>query len=149
MKSTQFQPNQSITYLGVISLINGYQTVQNVIFKEKANKLSRKLNCCRMSHYYAHIHELFSVNPKLTYPLVSSSLNNKQLQSIHSIIHPSVITSKFFNNNWPEGLGYGTHKFCGLELMNYRVEKILRKIQIIHKLLLYQEYQIIIQRIIE
>ena len=102
-----------------------------------------------MPHYYAHIHQLCSINPKLTYPLVASSMSNKQLQSIHSIIHPSVIASKEFNRNWPEGLRYGNHHYCGLELMHFRVEQRLRKIQMLHKLLFHPKHKVLMQSIIE
>ena len=94
MKSTQLQPNQATTYLGVTSQVDGNQSAQTTILKQKANKISGKLNCCHMPHYYGHVHQLCSINAKLTYPLVASSMNNKQLKSIHSFIHPSVIASK-------------------------------------------------------
>ena len=90
-----------------------------------------------------------SINPKLTYPLFAFSMSNKQLKSIHSIIHPSVIAIKGFNRNWPEGLRYGNHKYNGLDLLDYRVEQRLRKIQILHKLLLHPKHKIIMQGIIE
>ena len=102
-----------------------------------------------MPHYYGHIHQLCSINPKLTYPLVASSMSNKQLKSIQSIIHPSVIASKGFNRNWPEGLRYGNHNYCGLDLIDLRVEQRLRKIQILHKVLFYQKYKVLMQGIIE
>ena len=91
MKSTQLQPNQATTYLGVTFQVNGDQAIQTSIIKEKANKISRKLNCCHIPYYYGHIYQLCSINPKLTYPLVTSSLNNKQLKSIHSIIDTELI----------------------------------------------------------
>ena len=137
MKSTQLQPNQATTYLGVTSQVDGNQSAQTTFLKQKANKISGKLNCCHMPHYYGHVHQLCSINAKLTYPLVASSMNNKQLKSIHSFIHPSVIVSKWFNRNWPEGLRYGNHKYWGLEILNYRVEQRLRKIQLLHTLLLH------------
>ena len=90
IKSTQLKPNQATIYLGVTSQVDGDQSAQTVVIKKKANNISRKLNCCHMPHYYAHIHQLCSINPKLTYHLVASSMRNKQLQSIQSIIHPSV-----------------------------------------------------------
>ena len=102
-----------------------------------------------MNYYYGHIKQLCSINPKLTYPLVASLMSNKQLKSIHSIIHPSVIVSKDFNRNWPEGLRYRNHQYCGLELLVYRVEQRLRKIQILHKLLLHPKHKILMQCIIE
>ena len=122
IQSTQLQPNPATTYLGVTSQVDGDQSAQIAVIKKKANNMSRKLNCCHMPHYYGHIHQLCSINPKLTYPLVASSMSNKQLKSIQSIIHPSVITSKGFNRNWPEGLRYGDHKYCGLDLIDFRVE---------------------------
>ena len=92
-----------------------------------------------MPHYYGHIHQLCSINPKLTYPLVASLINNKQLKSIHNLIHSSVILIKGFNRNWPEGLQYG----------NQRVEQRLREIQLLHKLLLHPKHKISMQGIIE
>ena len=76
-------------------------------------------------------------------------MSNKQLKSIQSIIHPSVIASKGFNRNWPEGLRYGNHKYCGLDLIDFRVEQRLRKIQLLHKLLFHPKHKIPIQSIIE
>ena len=149
MKSTQLQPNQTTVYLGVTSQVDGNQSTQTIILKKKANKNNRKLNCCHMPHYYGHIHQLCSINLKLTYPQVTSSMNNKQLKLIHSLIHPSVIASKGFNRNWPEGLRYGNHKYCGLDILDYRVEQRLRKIQLLHKLLLHPKHKILLQGIIE
>ena len=77
MHSTQLQPNQPTTYLGVTSQVDGNQTAQTNILKHKANRISRKLTCCHMPHYYGHIHQMCSINPKLTYPLVASSMSNK------------------------------------------------------------------------
>ena len=109
IQSIQFQPNQATTYLEVTSQVDGDQSAQTAVIKKKANSISKKLNCYHMPHYYGHIHQLCSINPKLTYPLVASSMSNKQLKSIQSIIYPSVIASKGFNRNWPEGLRYGNH----------------------------------------
>ena len=127
MKSIQLQPNQATTCLGLTSQVDEKQSAQTTILKKKANKISRKLNCCHMPHYYEHIHQLCSINQKLPYPLVASSMNNTQLKSIHSLINPSVIASKGFNHNWPKGLRYGNHKYCGLDILEYRVEQRLRK----------------------
>ena len=149
IKSTQLQPNQATTYLGVTSKVDGKQSAQTKCLKQKAKKISRKLNCCHMPHYYGHIQQLCSINPKLTYSLVVSSMNNKLLKLIHSLIHPSVIASKEFNRNWPEGLRYGNHKYCGLEMLDYRVEQRLRKIKLLHKLLLHPTHKILMQGIIE
>ena len=87
--STQLQPNQATTYLRVTFQVDGSQSAQTTILKQKANKIIRKLSYCHMPHCYGHIHQLCSINPKLTYPLITSSINNKQLKSIHSLIHPS------------------------------------------------------------
>ena len=102
-----------------------------------------------MPYYYAHIHQLCSIHPKLTYPLVASSMSNKQLKSIQSIIHPSVIASKGFNRNWPEGLRYGNHNYCELALIDFRVEQRLRKIKMPHKLLFHPKHKVPMQSIIE
>ena len=102
-----------------------------------------------MPNYYGHIHQLCSINPKLTYPLVASSMSNKQLKSIQSIIHPSVIASKEFNRNWPKRLRYGNHRYYGLDLIDFRVEQRLRKIQMLHKLLFHPKYKRPMQGIIE
>ena len=76
-------------------------------------------------------------------------MTNKQLESIHRIIHPSVIASKGFNRNWPEGLRYGNHKYCGLDILDYRVEQRLSKIQLLHTLLLHPKHKILMQGSIE
>ena len=68
---------------------------------------------------------------------------------IHSLINPSVIAIKGFNRNWPEGLRYGNHKYCGLKILDYRVEQRLTKIQLLHKLLLHLKHKILMQCIIE
>ena len=59
------------------------------------------------------------------------------------------MASKGFNRHWPEGLRYGNHKYCGLDLIDFRAEQRLRKIQLIHKLLFYPKHKILIQSIIE
>ena len=76
-------------------------------------------------------------------------MSNKQLKSTPSIIHSPIIASKRFDGKWPEGLRYDNHKYCGLELLDYSVEQRLRKIQMIHKILLYSKYKIVMQDIIE
>ena len=48
MKSTQLKPNQVTIYLGVTSQVDGNQSAQTTILKNKVNKISRKLNCCHM-----------------------------------------------------------------------------------------------------
>ena len=50
MKSNQLKPNRPTTYLGVTSPINGDKITQTSIIKDKANKLSRKLNCYHIPH---------------------------------------------------------------------------------------------------
>ena len=77
MKSTQLQPNQVTTYLGVTSQVDGNKSTHTTILKQKAHRIRRKLNCCHMSHYYGRIHQLCFINPKLTYPLIASSMNKK------------------------------------------------------------------------
>jgi len=76
-------------------------------------------------------------------------MNNKPLKSIHSLIHPSIIASKASNRNWPEWLRYGNNKYYGLEILDYKVEQRLRKIQLLHKLLLHPKYKMLMQGIIE
>ena len=115
--------------------------------KENIDKLNQKLSSCHITHYYGYIYQIFSIIPNLSYPLVLSSLSNKQLKSIHRIIHPSIIASKEFNQHWPEALRYGFHKFCSLKMIYYRVDQHLRKIQAIPKLLLHPKYQTSIQEI--
>ena len=80
-----------------------------------------------MPHHYCHLYQQCSINPKLSYPLLASSLTNKQLDSIHKTIYPSVIAAKGFNRNWPIPLQYRKHKYCGLEMLYFKVEQRLRK----------------------
>ena len=90
-----------------------------------------------MPHHYGHLNQQSSINPKLSYPLLASSLTDKQLDSIEKTIHPSVITAKGFNWNWYIPLRYGKHKYCGLEILDWKVEQHLRKINFMRKLLLH------------
>ena len=76
-------------------------------------------------------------------------MTNTQLESIHRLVHPSVISSKGSNRYWPEGLRYGNHKYCGLEIFDYRVEQRLRKVQPLHKLLLHPKHKILMQGTLE
>ena len=56
--------------------------------------------------------------PLTVIPLLVFSLTDRQIESIHKIIHPSVIVAKGFNRNWPIPLRYGKHKYCGLDILN-------------------------------
>ena len=49
IQSTQLQPNQTTTYLGVTSQVDGDQSAQTSMIKKKAKNISRQLNCCHMS----------------------------------------------------------------------------------------------------
>ena len=118
MKSTQ--PINNISRSNFLSRLRSIRS--NFNNKKESKKISRKLNCCHMTQYCGLLHQLCSINPKLTYPLVTSSLNNKQLKSIHSIILPFFLERKGFNRNWPDGFRYENHQYCGLELLDYRVE---------------------------
>ena len=64
-----------------------------------------------MPHYYGNLYQQCSINPKLSYPLLASSLTDKQSDSIQKIIHSSVIAAKSFNRNWHIPLRYGKHKY--------------------------------------
>ena len=60
-----------------------------------------------------------------------------------------MITAKGFNRNWIIPLRYGKHKYCGLEMLDLKVEQRLRKIQFMRKLFLNKRHKILIQSIIE
>ena len=60
-----------------------------------------------------------------------------------------MIATKGFNRNWHIQLRYGKHEYCGLEILDLKVEQRLRKIQFMRKLFLNQRHKIIIQPIIE
>ena len=104
---------------------------------------------CHMPPRYSHLYQECSINPKLFYPLLASLISDKQLDSIQKIIHPSVIVAKGFNRNWPKPLRHGKHNYCGLEILDLKVEQRLRKIQFMRKLFLNKRHKIIIQSIIE
>ena len=145
------QLNTSIpsTYLEVTSQIDGDQIAQLSKLIKSAKELSKKLSTCHMPPQYGYLYQECSINLKLSYPLLASSLSDKQLDSIQKIIHPSVIAAKGFNRNWPTPLRYGKHNYCGLEMLDLKVEKRLRKIQFMRKLFLNKRHKIIIQSMIE
>ena len=68
-----------------------------------------------------------SINSKLGYPLVATSLRNKQINSIQKVFHPAVIVCKGFNRKWPVVLRYGNTIYSGLDLMDFKVEQKVEK----------------------
>ena len=60
-----------------------------------------------------------------------------------------MIAAKGFNRNWPIPLRYGKHKYCGLEILDWKVEQHLRRIKFMRKLFLHKRHKILIQSIIE
>ena len=82
ISSKQLNPNIPSTYLGVTSQIDGDQTAQLSKLLESAKELSRKLSTCHMPSHYGHLYQQCSTNPKRSYPLLASSLSDKQLDSI-------------------------------------------------------------------
>ena len=49
MKSTQLQPNQATTYVGVTSKVDGNQSAQTTIFKKESKQNQQKLKL--LSHF--------------------------------------------------------------------------------------------------
>ena len=111
--------------------------------------MSRNLCCSHLSHYNGHIYQQCVSNPILSYPLVASSMSDKQIDKIQQIIHPQVIACKGFNRNWPKALRYGEHELSGLALLDLKVEQRVRKLQFMQKMLLHPKHKILIQIIIE
>ena len=97
--SQKLNPNTPSTYLGVTSQIDRDQSAQLSKLQESDKELSRKVSTCHMSRQYGHIYQRCSINPKLSYPLLASFLTDKQIDSIHKLIHPLVIASKGLNRN--------------------------------------------------
>ena len=116
--SNKLNPNTPSIYLCVSSQIDGDQSAQLSKLLESAKDLSRKLSTCHMPHQYGQNYQQCSINPKLSYPLLASSLSDRQIESIQKIIHPSVIAAKGFNRNWQTPLRYGKHKYCELEMLD-------------------------------
>ena len=75
-------------------------------------------------------------------------MSDKQINSIQKRIYPEVITSKSYNRKWPRDLRYSHHNYCGLSMQDYRVERRLRKIQIMHRLLNHPKHTTLIQSIL-
>ena len=63
-----------------------------------------------------------SIHSKLGYPLVSTSLRNKQINSIQKVFHPVAIASKGFNRKWPVALRCGNNIYSVLNMMDLKVE---------------------------
>ena len=97
-------------------------------FSAEAKIMSKKLVTCHLTHYAAHMPQTCSIKSKLFYPLIASSLSDKQLNSIQDLIHPTVISSKGFNKYWPVALRYRIYEYSGLGMMDMRVKQRVRKI---------------------
>ena len=91
--SKQMKTSSPTTYLGLTSQPDGSQNAQYKIIKESAEKTSRKLTIIHLTHYMGHTYYQCLINSKLGYPLVSTSLRNKQINSIYKVFHPTVIAS--------------------------------------------------------
>ena len=146
--SQQLSPNNAIKYLGVISQLNGKQIAITTLIRQVVDSLSRTIASIHLPHYYAHIFHQCKVNPKLNYPLATTSMSDEQIKIIHRRIHPEVIVSKGYNRKWPRELRYGHHHYFRLDMQNYRVEQRLRKIQIMHKLLNHPKHTTLTQSIL-
>ena len=80
----------------------------------KASRMSRNSCCSHVSHYNGHIYQQCASSPILSYPLVASSMSDKQINKIQQIIHPRVIACKGFNRNLLKVLRYGEHELSGI-----------------------------------
>ena len=78
------QLNTSIpsTYLEVTSQIDGDQTAQLSKLIKSSKELNKQLRTCHMPPRYGQFYQECFINPKLSYPLLASSLSDKQLYSI-------------------------------------------------------------------
>lgn len=106
IESTRLQVDKYSTYLGITSRVNGKQLKQQEAIKNSAKALSKKSVTCHLNHCATCMYQAYFINPKLSYPLVASSLSEKQLHDIQRIIHSIVISSKGFNNHWSVDLRY-------------------------------------------
>ena len=102
-----------------------------------------------MSHYYSYVYNNCSIMPRITYPLATTSLSNKQFKKLHASLYPTVIASKGFNRNFPTPLRYRLYKYSGLGLLNLEVEQGIQKIKIMHKFIHHPKHQTLIHAIVD
>ena len=105
--SKQLKRSSPTTYLGVISQPDGSQDAQYKIIKESAVKICRNSTTIYSTHYMGHTYYQCSINSKVEYTVVASSLRNKQINSVQKVFHPAVIASKRFNGKRYVALRYG------------------------------------------
>ena len=74
-----------------------------------------------------------SINPTIKYPLTPTCFNDQQIDTIHKIIYPIVIAGMGHSFKWPKVLRYGTHKYSSLKLQHFGLEKLIQKIDTIHR----------------
>ena len=82
ISSKQMNTSSPTTYLGVTSQPDGSQDAQYKRIKESAEKISKTLTIIHLTHYMGHTHYQCSINSKLGYPLVATSLRKKTVKFI-------------------------------------------------------------------
>ena len=137
-----------MTYLGVTSQVNGKQDAITTKLCKIADQITRIMGSSHLPHYYSHIYFKCKRNPKLTYPLAATSMTEQQTDILYRKFYPEVIASKEFNRNWPTRLRYGSHKYSGMGLINYKVEQSVKKLQMLHKLLNHPKHTVLILSLI-
>ena len=75
--STRLQTKEALTYLGVTYQPNDDQSAQSQVLIKKAENIGQQLSSIYLSQYYAPTYSQCAINPKLTHPLVASSLSDK------------------------------------------------------------------------
>ena len=89
-------------------------------------------------HKYASSQSI--VNSILTHILSSTSWIDQIINEIQKNVYPVIIAGSEFNQNWPKALIYGNHNIRTLKLKYLETEKMIRKIDIIHKFLTLSDY---------
>ena len=82
----QLNSHESMTFLALITQINVSLQTQTSHLIKIAHSFSRILVSNHIHQYYTHTFQKWYINPKLTYPLASSSITNQQLNSIQKKI---------------------------------------------------------------
>ena len=89
------------------------------------------------------------INPTMKYPLTSTCFNDSQIYSIHKRINPTVIADMGYSSKCPKVTRYGNHKYCSIKIQHYETEKILQKIDIIHRFINYKDFKHLATNMIE
>ena len=138
-----------LLYLRHASQPDGNQTDAFNILIRKVEIFVRRLISSAITRSQVTITNNSIINPTIKYPLATTFFTNDMIDTLHKIIHPTVISRMGYSSRWPIELRYGLHYHCSLKLQHYGLEQLLSKITAIRKVVNQSEFKYLFMNMID